>query len=532
MKHYRLKPYKLSNDPATQWADYLEDGYYFVEELLIVPISKINYDNWNPGRYKFYQEAFAEGKPADPVRLARSGSRFEVDDGNHRIAASEDYGYTHVPARVTKKVQGQPDVDPPANLYDEIHGRELLYSLQRLRSGLNHIRDLYLDWGGTSRSGYWFRVTDERFGQDYERRCEVRVDGDRRQMQMDWKGTKFRHRGNKEAVERAFIKFMRQQMESKEARVARIAGRVVSGMIEPPPRMVDQIYRWTKAKMAAGQVASRQAQVESTKIDIARHEKLLKEAHQKNDEEEIEYEMDRLQLLKKYLAIDEAKLKEKIEEARAFPRVRIKRWNRAARKFKVDTRGWKYAPLLKKADPKRVQYAESLWGVIKVELVKGNIDTKAKAYWKASSATLRIQTGGDLKYVIKHELVHWAQSYMNVALWIKDFGRPPKDVRTPEFKQRMEVPADLAAKLKRMGIAEPDIHDLDDVEFYSELADTVGLFHHAMKQPGVKGMSPREVFDQMVGAHGEASNTFFRRLQKGSKAKWKKAVGEFAKAVL
>jgi len=303
-------------------------------------------------------------------------------------------------------------------------------------------------------------------------------------------------------------------------------------MIQPPPKMVDQIYRWARAQMAAGRAVGDMNTIEATKQDIQRHVQLLKEAYQNNDEEAIEYETDRLVTLEGYLKHDEDKLEETLKEVKLFPRVRVKRWNRVKRLFKVDMRGWKYQSLLRNAEQKNIDYANELWGKITVELVKGDINRKAKAYWRASTATLRIKTGGDLRHVIEHELVHWAQSYLNIALWIKGFGRPSKKIQTPEYEQHMKVPAQLSRKLGEMGLEEGAIHDLDDVEFYTELGDAYDHFLGLIKEPALAGISTAEVLKRYVGFKGKPQNLFFQRLKSGAPDKWKKAVKEITKAVL
>ena len=110
MTHYKVKPYKLHNDPKIQWADYYDSSSYFEDRFVMVPVDKIHFKKWNQDRYDFYMDAFKSGRAADPVRLSRpwhGGDYFEVSDGNHRTAASIDMGYTHVPAIVSVEIKNK-----------------------------------------------------------------------------------------------------------------------------------------------------------------------------------------------------------------------------------------------------------------------------------------------------------------------------------------------------------------------------------------------------------------------------------------
>lgn len=311
------------------------------------------------------------------------------------------------------------------------------------------------------------------------------------------------------------------------------ARRIVSGMLDPPPAMVEDIYEWANAKTlinkiksGRGRLLGLQTVIDSMLEGIDRNEKLGDfDAAETTKRRLKDYEED-LERAKK----DDSKL---VKELNGYKgRIVKKPWKRVAKKFKVDMRGWKYLKLIEeKAEEKRISYADSLFGVIKVELVEGDLRGNAKAYWDMSVPVLRVQTGGVLKTTIKHELRHWVQSYMSIALQT-EFGKPSKSIQTPEFKQNMKLPSNLRQKMKQLGLKKEDIHDLDDVEFYTELADAVELFYLTKKQPGMKRVTDRKVFDHLVGRSGDAASKFFKRLQRGSKAKWQKAVKELAKAVL
>lgn len=210
MTHYKVKPYELRNRPEAQWADYYETGSYWQDGFELVPVKDIDYDRWNDGRYEFYMDAFRNGRPADPVRLALpwdGGSRWQVGDGNHRVAASASMGYTHVPALVSRKVEGRPRGMPPRNLYEEIHGRELLMLVEWLRNKRPSETRLYFEWGGVDPKGYWLKVTDETdiASRPYSEELRVDVEFDDRRAGMEWMGRRFVYRGSLEGVRKAVL---------------------------------------------------------------------------------------------------------------------------------------------------------------------------------------------------------------------------------------------------------------------------------------------------------------------------------------
>lgn len=324
-----------------------------------------------------------------------------------------------------------------------------------------------------------------------------------------------------------------------------LARRVVAGMFEAPPSMVDDIYRWSKAQLASNiilresnyrkniQTALSQLSPEDIQKDwdfIIEHgnpENIDKDKFWKGQEQQRErYEGMAREA--------EEEIAQARKDIKLDPKVRIKAtpWKRVKRKFKVNTRGWKYQKLLKDADPKRISYADTLFGVITVELVEGDLRGNAGAYWQSDTATLRVSVtlGRNLYQSIKHELRHWAQAYMRIALQAEGFGKPSRKIRTPDISQHTR--GIKMKNLRQMGITEDDIHDLDDVEFYTELADSVDVFRKRVKDPIWEQYSPRENFNKMVGLKDEPNNPFFKTLKKHSRGKWQKAVKELAKAVL
>ena len=223
LPHYRVKPVRLDNDLAEQWATYLRDGHFWRDSLEYVPVGRIDFDLWNPGRYEFYLEAFRAGRVAEPVRLsALPSGRYSVGDGNHRCAASKALGYPTVPAIVTRRVEGKPSAAPPSNLYEKVYGGELCALLIRLRARLELGLDFLLDWGDPLPTGYWLKVVDERAKPYRTERFEVVADGDERSVDFRFHGRRFAHRWTNDdsdsvdSLVRAFVPFLEKAWAETE----------------------------------------------------------------------------------------------------------------------------------------------------------------------------------------------------------------------------------------------------------------------------------------------------------------------------
>lgn len=241
MTHYKVKPYKLHNDPKIQWADYYDSSSYFEDRFVMVPVDKIHFKKWNQDRYDFYMDAFKSGRAADPVRLSRpwhGGDYFEVSDGNHRTAASIDMGYTHVPAIVSVEIKNKsPDGHPPKNLYEEIYGREQLLVVEFFRAWGPSESNLYFEWGGVEDWGYWIKVSDETDSvmQPYKQKMTVVISGESRVANMQWRGKRFSYNGDLEGMKKGFLHFMESVAVKKAS--GRIE-RIVEAVLKLSPRTV------------------------------------------------------------------------------------------------------------------------------------------------------------------------------------------------------------------------------------------------------------------------------------------------------
>ena len=149
---------------------------------------------------------------------------------------------------------------------------------------------------------------------------------------------------------------------------------------------------------------------------------------------------------------------------------------------------------------------------------------------------MRVTVGSNMKQSIEHELVHWAQAFLKIALE-SEFGLPSKKIRTPEVDQDMETSVRrmtrwtdkqmaLFKELKRKGIRPDQFHDLDDVEFFAELNGAYERLEQALAN-SVDNLHERELFDKFV-----QEDKFLGALKAGSRGKWQRAVKELARVLL
>ena len=273
--------------------------------------------------------------------------------------------------------------------------------------------------------------------------------------------------------------------------------------------------------------------------------------------------------------------------------------------FPVDLTGWKYEDMEGKIQKKLDLMKEDLLQrmpdatgdqrkvmevilrgmksrrkVITVALTK---DLREPANWNESRQTMMVKLppARDLVNSLKHELRHFSQGMMNEAVtgWGEQFllrkpspGLPSRHIMTPDIRQDQErAPDSLIQILKeqlesqhtpfhiqRALLHNPkiDLHALDDVEFYTRLADAIQEFQAHEKRVGrlspkaksqliqmytgsiespFQGNMDHEMLKTMGGydtARWFKPHKFFTTLKKYARGKWKKAVGELVKVVL
>ena len=277
----------------------------------------------------------------------------------------------------------------------------------------------------------------------------------------------------------------------------------------------------------------------------------------------------------------------------------------AIKKFPVDLSYWRYEDEVKKRIEQQITHWQdklpenapdnvreiieemiehSAWKQITVKVSTEGI-RQARASWHPTKRTLWVKipyeaspwTLKGLGGSVRHELQHMAQTLMGESLdmpgvWkelqlerrLPRPGMPSRHIMTPEFLQRSDSKA-LMRRLKSLGVnpKNVDIHALDDIEFYTRLADAIDWFKRmearhnpgqhkrtmiklytaAIPYPGMHGWGNRrfrntgewaEAMEELGGydivKHYEPSS-FFKTLKKLAVPKWKKAVGEFVKAV-
>lgn len=229
-----------------------------------------------------------------------------------------------------------------------------------------------------------------------------------------------------------------------------------------------------------------------------------------------------------------------------------------------------------------VKHFDHIWAVLKSEPIRG-----AKAYWQAvgQQVVIAIPQGatpydlGDLSETLRHELQHFAQSYLSVAMGGDSYnpksGMPSQRVRTPEFKQHMspthpghrkDDPAtqEVMRKWKEQGLdpSQIDFHSLDDIEFHTEIADTISefekqwgyarsakghpdkgvavkLFSGVLRQPQTHDYRDTGKWYEAMEALGGYDfvkwfdpSHFLLALKKHAPGKWRRAVSELVAAVL
>ena len=218
------------------------------------------------------------------------------------------------------------------------------------------------------------------------------------------------------------------------------------------------------------------------------------------------------------------------------------------------------------------------WGQIWVELTTKEVKGMAAAWNQFAKRVFIILPRGakpynleDLAGKLRHELQHFSQDFFAYILGgdMPKFkpGLPSKRIRTPEYKQHLSPthpsykPDDpetkaLIQRLRTQGIRveQVNFHDLDDVEFYTELADAIDDFKQRwtrvkadIGEEGKKvairffvGITLSDADADFLNKSSEnhsiltwfSVNRFFSAIRTRAPGKYRKALTEFVKAVL
>lgn len=215
------------------------------------------------------------------------------------------------------------------------------------------------------------------------------------------------------------------------------------------------------------------------------------------------------------------------------------------------------------------------WQSIQIVLTQQDL-RGSKAYWQEGMRKIVIAIPynsnpaalTDLASTLRHEMQHFSQSYLAYTLGrMESVGLPSAEIRTPEYKQWMSPghpsysPDDaktreLFRRLKEEGIPPQRVnfHDLDDIEFYTELVDAIDAFKSLLDHapPGplnvaiklftgvlpVPDIHDKDWHQQMENLGGYDFVKLFTRPNKAFLAwktrahgKYQKALKEFVKAV-
>jgi len=210
-----------------------------------------------------------------------------------------------------------------------------------------------------------------------------------------------------------------------------------------------------------------------------------------------------------------------------------------ARKTDIDEESRKFFDELMEGNKKQ-------WQSIAVKL---DPNQTPHGRWQSATKMLTLKFGGPEKDaawyrpLIEHELRHVAQDLINFSEGLYDRGgRPSRKMLTPDYTQQDEDAA--RQKLRAVGIdpRQVAIHHLDDVEFYTDLADAVGEYKR--QQPKFDHLPRNETIRFFVGgkANPEVAQElrslrmhplpFFTTLKRvpSARGKYQKAVNELLKA--
>ena len=198
---------------------------------------------------------------------------------------------------------------------------------------------------------------------------------------------------------------------------------------------------------------------------------------------------------------------------------------------------------------------KSIWVEVHHKVPRG------KGSWNGSTHRLAIQanypTDSDIETIVIHELRHFLQSYMTVAvtgspIWLlageKGYkpgqhpGNPSKRVLTPKYKQH--------DKNQQKDLGDSVTHHLDDIEYNTDMPDALEEIYRDWKQAFARTVQklrdteptpemnraflrqitgqpiPREYKDLMYGIR---ANSFFAAVKKRAPGKYRLAVKELFK---
>ena len=202
--------------------------------------------------------------------------------------------------------------------------------------------------------------------------------------------------------------------------------------------------------------------------------------------------------------------------------------------FPLNLKGWKYQRLVERGlakrreeDPHSLWFFDKTMDPITVTFYRKLKKSSVAATWRTGSLTLwgipttlyRVKLFDpyvrELVVILRHELQHMAQDLLREGTQVERAGLPTKSQKPiPE------------------GIGFIKEHALLDSEFFTRLEDDIEGFNQNIK-PHVKDLQQAiKIFIDSAPARGNLHpSPFFEALHKHDRKKWKKAIGDFYKAV-
>lgn len=110
---YDRRRLKMLNDPSGREDLMRLDGGYAKYRIEIVPLKDVKVPKvWNQGRFDQAKALIEQGKPLDPIKAHKEGSKWVINDGIHRTNASIALEYTHVPVLVSEWIETPEAYEP------------------------------------------------------------------------------------------------------------------------------------------------------------------------------------------------------------------------------------------------------------------------------------------------------------------------------------------------------------------------------------------------------------------------------------
>jgi len=259
---------------------------------------------------------------------------------------------------------------------------------------------------------------------------------------------------------------------------------LTAGRLEPPPKMVKPIVDFCLKAREFFQAQSQLGRMlhgpeaEDHDRNIAVHNKLQAKGDERTsaEDKQLARAVDMIEFYEEELKKAETRF---AKAQRLFPRGPAK-WDEITQDFNVDLSGWKYAKLLNDVDRfPYTNHAKKWYKRITVEAVKESKPgmDRYSGMWSFDPPTITVVVLRDdqgLLSVVRHELMHFAQSFMSFAMTnkldSKAFGAPPKKLRQPEQTYEGGETVGPAQEQDPQSYR----HTLTDIEFQTDLENATG----------------------------------------------------------